>query len=602
MDAAKQTAKTILIQKSIELIAKGDTAQRDGEIEEALETYNKALHAIEHLAIHKNKPNSNENKNEGMIKEEKIMENENNEALKIYKDLKAKIHSLKELEKRLPVVQKFEAIFTMQHTQVFKITMKSANPNDSIKTLLCEGKFQVLQTVQQQSKEQKQKPKPQTTKTVDADKVQEFNDDKPMDTSSSIVEEVVESNEENESDTLLSLVILKVDRFQFPLTKDVPCLAMRHGNYVFPTPEKGVFYGLVFPENVPKAYCLAFETLLEQNCTLRKLPEEQMEQKPPETKAVSTHLAEQPRTARAMHALAGGVDVGASKLAAGVVATGGWLASGVGKTGVSIRNRLIPKEEPVHIHPMVASSVKSVASVTPHLVFVSKTLVGALMDFAAETGKVVGSAIAERTNDGDSQKPPSATKTAAMDLGRSTVLGVVQIWESLEDAGAQLFTAVGDETVDTVAHKYGEEAADVAVDATKAAGDVLVTAKTVRGVYGKAGLKRLGKRAAVKVAKESTVSYFTYDDGDAQILSIEEGSKAKPLRLIEGVGGTDGDVFIDADDNDEQFVEHDDDDVTASTVVDQVGLVKVSPNQSSDNELESSEDEFVDASEAAFEH
>ena len=61
----------------------------------------------------------------------------------------------------------------------------------------------------------------------------------------------------------------------------------RHGNYVFPTPEKGVFYGLqqkkfpiifilfllmslaqnkglVFPENVPKAYCLAFETLLEQ--------------------------------------------------------------------------------------------------------------------------------------------------------------------------------------------------------------------------------------------------------------------------------------------------------------------------------------------------
>lgn len=123
-------------------------------------------------------------------------------------------------------------------------------------------------------------------------------------------------------------------------------------------------------------------------------------------------------------------------------------------------------------------------------------------------------------------------------------------------------------------------------------------------MYGKAGLKRLGKRAAVKVAKESTVSYFTYDDGDAQILSIEEGSKAKPLRLIEGVGGTDGDVFIDADDNDEQFVEHDDDNpsATASTVVDQVGLVKVSPNQSSDNELESSEDEFVDASEVAFEH
>ena len=60
--------------------------------------------------------------------------------------------------------------------------------------------------------------------------------------------------------------------------------------------------------------------------------------------------------------------------------------------------------------------MQKVASVTPHLVFVSKTLVGALMDFAAgmcvnfflkktrqivyyyfgckETGKVVGSAIA----------------------------------------------------------------------------------------------------------------------------------------------------------------------------------------------------------------
>ena len=44
---------------------------------------------------------------------------------------------------------------------------------------------------------------------------------------------------------LLELTILRVDRFQFPLTPFMPCLAVRAGYYVLPTAENNVYYGVV---------------------------------------------------------------------------------------------------------------------------------------------------------------------------------------------------------------------------------------------------------------------------------------------------------------------------------------------------------------------
>ena len=104
--------------------------------------------------------------------------------------------------------------------------------------------------------------------------------------------------------------------------------------------------------------------------------------------------------------------------------------------------------------------------------------------------------------------------------------------------------------METVSHKYGEEAADLALDATHATGDLLTTAKTVKGVYsGKKFAKKLGKKAA----QESVKTYFVYDEGQAQVLQIEDGVKNKATKLIEGIpnmekmGDGETEEFFDAD-------------------------------------------------------
>lgn len=67
---------------------------------------------------------------------------------------------------------------------------------------------------------------------------------------------------------------------------------------------------------------------------------------------------------------------------------------------------------------------------------------------------------------------------------------------------------------------------------------MLKTAQTVKGVYGKKGLKRLGKRAAVKAAKESTVTLLTYDEEEHRVkanntqLAIDAPPADKPNKLL----------------------------------------------------------------------
>ena len=103
----------------------------------------------------------------------------------------------------------------------------------------------------------------------------------------------------------------------------MPCLAMRHGFYVLPTPEHGVFYGLVFPSRLPDAYALAFEALIRPHCQLRALSNEQAVEaskllaSPPPPKTLSQ---------RAIESVSSGVGSSAVRIAHGVAATGTWLA------------------------------------------------------------------------------------------------------------------------------------------------------------------------------------------------------------------------------------------------------------------------------------
>ena len=166
---------------------------------------------------------------------------------------------------------------------------------------------------------------------------------------------------------VLGLLLLKVGQFQFPLTPDVPVLAMRPGYYVLPTPEPDVFYGVVFSKNLPDAYVAAFETLIETRCALRRLPAEQSAKLPPlpgdddlepaaaaplsDSKVVSTNVESNSRTVATLSAASSTVESGSERIARGVTATGSWLAQKVGQGGSALRevDSLLLRSAPVRL-------------------------------------------------------------------------------------------------------------------------------------------------------------------------------------------------------------------------------------------------------------
>lgn len=514
----EQMARNALLNGVESLLAQGDVDLREGRVDEAVTALTRAEHVAEKVKLKD---------------DQSATKPIDSRAEDLLREAKSRLEALADLKASLPEARRFEAVFTVEGARVFKIELNASNPAASQRSVLCRGRFQLLQP---------------------------------------------SSNSGNNSDTSVAgapigLSILKLDQFQYPLTSDVPCLAMRPGYYVFPTPVASVFYGLVFPRALPTAYVAAFENICSSQCQLRRLPPEQAAKLPPlpgdelddappaapaspssalvpapsNVVALATPPPPSTITSRALTTVSQSVESGGELLVRGVTKTGVWLASGVARSGAALRERLAPAVQPVAVRPEVKATVKAVASVTPHLVFVSKTLVDALLELAFETGAVIGTAVAERTSShDDKQEPPSAAKSAALDLGRATVLAIGNVWDALEEAGGVVVSGVGSEAVQTVDHKYGHDAADVARDATNVTNNLLETVHNVKHVYGKKALKRLGRKAGMKAAKATTVTYFTYDNGEKRTLTIESNKAVQPQLLIEGVA-PETDVFLDSD-------------------------------------------------------
>lgn len=300
MNAALLAGRTALLNKCVELIQTGDAEQNNGNVDQAMANYDRASTVLKGIV--------DAEKDANALAQPQVM----------LSNLQAKIEALKELQARLPELDRFEAVFTIeQHVRVFKVEMSanelnstsnkssssssksSANLRESVKrkpkTLVASGRFQLLETASQQAARR------------------------------------AEPNAAARS--LIELVILKVDRFQFPLTTSLPCLAIKHGHYVLPTPERGVFYCLLLPSNLPTAYVAAFESLLAERCQFRALPAKQAA----EAQAVFDPAQPKSRTVRALETVSSGVEYGTSRVATTVVATGTWLASGVALGGDAIR-------------------------------------------------------------------------------------------------------------------------------------------------------------------------------------------------------------------------------------------------------------------------
>lgn len=337
------------------------------------------------------------------------------------------------------------------------------------------------------------------------------------------------------------------NQFQFPLTKSIPCLGTSPGYYIFPMPGD-LFYGVVFPKEIPQAYLHLFERVLDTCCCLRKLPapppeepsappaEEPVKGSPStdivvrtEVQAIVVATPAQPIAVRTLNALSTGITVGADKLVQGITVGSEYLAVGAHKGGEFIKSRITPTEEPVRVSAKVSSTVYIAGKLSPVCVAVSKALINSLATLAEEIGSAVAEGLVTTTlGNKIAVKKETPTSVAAKEVGKSSLQAFVNIWEACEKAGRLLLTETGNVTIDIVHTKYGAEAASVTRDGLKIAGNVLETAYNVDQM----GVKQIARKAA-KHAGTATVSKLLTDNSANQQPSLSLPAPKERLALTD---------------------------------------------------------------------
>jgi len=338
------------------------------------------------------------------------------------------------------------------------------------------------------------------------------------------------------------------NQFQFPLTKSIPCLGTSPGYYIFPMPGD-LFYGVVFPKEIPQAYLQVFERVLDTCCCLRKLPAPpppevepsappaEVEQVTSNALVVQTEVSQaivvatpaQPIAVRTLNAVSTGIAVGADKLVVGITVGSQYLATGAHKGGEFIKSRITPTEEPVRVSAKVSSTVYIAGKLSPVCVAVSKALINSLATLAEEIGSAVAEGVVNTTlGNKFAVKKETPTSQAAKEVGKSSLRAFVNIWEACEKAGRLLLTETGNVTIDIVNTKYGPEAAAVTRDGLKIAGNVLETAYNVDQM----GVKQIARKAA-KHAGTATMSKLLTDSSPNQVPQLQLPSPRERLAITE---------------------------------------------------------------------
>ncbi|XP_065053820.1 spartin-like isoform X2 [Rhopilema esculentum] len=201
------------------------------------------------------------------------------------------------------------------------------------------------------------------------------------------------------------------------------------------------------------------------------------------------------------------------KVSSGILIGAKWVSWGLAKGAqvtshlveqgaTKLRERLQPNEEPSKVDPETVKNVQQIKEVTGAAVKVSGFIVSTLCTLTVELGRHLSPVIrtqgaklipAKYKNGDDGKK----TMDELVQVAAAGVKGFSAVFTSLEESGKVLYRSITKATVETVHHKYGEDASDVTGDAMAAAGN---TAQAYWNVK-KLGTKAIAKRAAKDTSK-----------------------------------------------------------------------------------------------------
>eukprot|EP00026_Physarum_polycephalum_P006260 Phypoly_transcript_06302.p1 GENE.Phypoly_transcript_06302~~Phypoly_transcript_06302.p1 ORF type:complete len:569 (+),score=132.21 Phypoly_transcript_06302:42-1748(+) len=508
-----KTARDILLAKVGEFVADATRKRTDGEHEDALSLYQRATEILQAL-INNETDETFKQKLEIQLAD---IKNEK-ETLSQEQSILVDIPSSEDARSRRESTS-CEVVMSIENVSIHKILGLGAGAPERV--MIGQGVLRILRC--QPPPESPSSQKPQLEKKTETE-----------------LEEDLESERKGKT-THKGLCLLQLlpttsdDQFQFPLTEAIPCLCTAPGYYIFPMPGN-LFYGIVFPSNIPQAYVSVFEGVLDGCCNLRKVqmppgfhahhpppPTESHEEKALTTVSTSTEIivappeTSVPLAAKALNTLSSGINTGANALVEGITTGSQKLAAGARSGSEFIRSRITPSPEPAKVPEPVVSTVYVAGKLSPVCVAVSKVLITSLAAIADEVGKTVAKGITASKSNKPST-PSGPTATAAKQVGKTSLQAFVNIWEALEQAGKLLLSETSNITVELVDTKYGAQAAEVTKAGLNVAGDVVMTAYNLDQL----GLKQIATKAAKQAGKHTVKGIMGVTDDKPALPAPQE--------------------------------------------------------------------------------
>ncbi|XP_019385611.1 PREDICTED: spartin isoform X2 [Crocodylus porosus] len=312
---------------------------------------------------------------------------------------------------------------------------------------------------------------------------------------------------------------LQVCDWLYPLMCDQsPVLCCSSGVYMFPdmmSQVPGSHVGVVLSSELPAADRELFEDLLKQMSDLRIQPSEASSDVI--NLAQTVHIQPQPESGERERVLpewsekvAHGILSGASWVSWGLIKGAEYTGKAIHKGASKLREHIQPEEKPLEINPTVAKGLHVAKQATGGAVKVSQFLVEGVCSIASCVGKELaphvkkhGSKLVPESLKKD--KDGKSTFDGALVVAASGIQGFSTVWQGLESAAKCIAKSVSSETVDTVKHKYGDDAGHATDNAVNSAINVGVTAFNIDNIGIKAMVKKTAKETGHAVLDEYKV-------------------------------------------------------------------------------------------------
>uniref|UniRef100_A0A0N5BY40 Inheritance of peroxisomes protein 1 n=1 Tax=Strongyloides papillosus TaxID=174720 RepID=A0A0N5BY40_STREA len=293
--------------------------------------------------------------------------------------------------------------------------------------------------------------------------------------------ENTEKVNENEG-TFKPVAVIQVGPWVYPLIPGkTPVLKNEFNLYVVPNPterQPNMCVGIMIPDALEDEVKKNFEDLLNTLTEMRTNDNDEMkDMSKNERKRFSEKIAK--------YLIKGG-----DKIAGGIYSTTQKASSIIQKTGEKHRSTLHPKNNPTNINPVLKHSIFYIHKGSKMFAKVTR----GLLDTIGNMGMKIGGGIANTISGSN----PSRITSGTFNIIGGGVTGVSTVWISLENASKILFRSIADETVESVRHKYGEEAATTTHNAMYAAGHTTIAGMQLWDLGPRSVAGRMARKAGVQ--------------------------------------------------------------------------------------------------------